>query len=197
MKTLRNALAAFTVLAFAVTVTTSAPPKEKGPAVGSKAPSFSGKTDAGKMLKSSEVVGKKIVVLYFYPADFTGGCTKQACGFRDDAKKLMQKGVMVIGVSADTPETHSKFKKFHKLNFTLLADPDASIAKSFGVPLRGKGGTVKKVIDGKKELFKRDHTIARHTVVIGKDGMIAAKYAVKDAGGDSKKILMLVKKLQK
>ena len=87
------------------------------------------------------MVGKKIVVLYFYPADFTGGCTTQACGFRDDIEKLGSKGVMVIGVSGDSVETHKLFKAHHKLPFTLLADEKGEIAKKFGVPV-GKGGRV-------------------------------------------------------
>src|SRR5581483_1290619 len=92
--------------------------------------------------KSSDHVGKKILVVYFYPADLTSGCTKQACGFRDDMKKLTEKGVEVVGVSGDSVKNHQIFKKVHDLNFTLLADEDGSIAKKFGVPV-GKGGTAK------------------------------------------------------
>src|SRR5262245_26589268 len=100
-------------------------------AVGDKAPSFVAKDDQGKDWKSEDHVGKKIIVVYFYPADFTGGCTKQACGFRDDAKPLTEKGVEVIGISGDSVKNHQMFKKYHNLNFTLLADEDGSIAKKF------------------------------------------------------------------
>src|SRR5262245_31123639 len=90
--------------------------------VGDKAPAFQSVDENGKAWKSADVVGKKILVLYFYPADFTGGCTKQACGYRDDIEKLGSSGIEVVGVSGDTPESHRLFKKEHKLNFTLLAD---------------------------------------------------------------------------
>ena len=90
--------------------------------VGDAAPTFESVDDAGKPWKSADHFGKKIVVVYFYPADFTGGCTAQACGFRDDMDKLKGKDVEVIGVSGDSAKTHEAFKKFHKLNFTLLAD---------------------------------------------------------------------------
>src|SRR5438105_12119000 len=70
--------------------------------VGDAAPAFEATDDAGKTWKSSDHYGKKIVVLYFYPADFTGGCTAQACGFRDDLGKLTDKGVEVVGISGDS-----------------------------------------------------------------------------------------------
>ena len=87
--------------------------------VGDAAPEFQAKDDQGKVWKSSDVVGKKILVVYFYPADMTGGCTKQACGFRDDMKKLEDKGVVVVGVSGDSVRNHQLFKKAEHLNFTL------------------------------------------------------------------------------
>src|SRR3954462_7891230 len=96
--------------------------------VGDKAPAFESVDESGKPFKSSDVVGKKVVVLYFYPADFTGGCTKQACGFRDDVEKLNSKGVTVIGVSGDSVATHKLFKSHHKLNFPLLADEKGTVA---------------------------------------------------------------------
>jgi peroxiredoxin Q/BCP len=163
--------------------------------VGDKAPTFESKDENGKAWKSADHVGKKIVVLYFYPADFTGGCTAQGCGFRDDIEKF--KNVEIIGVSGDTPETHAKFKKHHKLPFTLLADEKGEVAKKFGVPT-GKGGTASfKFPGGDTEKFIRGATIQRYTVVIGPDGNIAALDQVKNAGGDSKRILEVVEKLNK
>src|SRR6188508_735953 len=85
--------------------------------VGDTAPSFQAKDDTGADWKSGDHVGKKILVVYFYPADFTGGCTKQACGFRDDMSKLAGKDVEVVGVSGDSVKTHERFKKEHNLNF--------------------------------------------------------------------------------
>ena len=77
--------------------------------VGDKAPAFQATDDQGKTWKSSDVVGKKILVLYFYPGDFTGGCTKQACAYRDDIEKLSSKGIEVVGVSGDSAKTHEMF----------------------------------------------------------------------------------------
>src|SRR5947209_15670902 len=91
---------------------------EKKLKVGDKAPAFESVDENGKTWKSTDHVGKKIVVLYFFPADFTGGCTAQACGFRDNMGSLTTKDVEVIGVSGDTPQTHQLFKKHEKLNFT-------------------------------------------------------------------------------
>ena len=114
--------------------------QEKKVKVGDKAPAFQSTDDQGKTWKSSDHVGKSVLVLYFYPADFTGGCTAQACGYRDAIESLSSKGVEVVGVSADSPKTHEMFKAFHKLNFTLLSDEKGELAHTFGVPFKaGKG----------------------------------------------------------
>ena len=112
--------------------------KESELKIGDKVPAFSAKDDTGKEWKSADHIGKdgKIVVVYFYPADLTGGCTKQACGFRDQMKKLQEQGVEVVGVSGDSVENHQLFKKAHELNFTLLSDYDGKIAQLFGVPTK-------------------------------------------------------------
>ena len=133
--------------------------KEMKVKVGDAAPAFESVDEAGKSFKSSDIVGKKIVVLYFYPADFTGGCTAQACGFRDDIEKLGSKGVVVIGVSGDSVSTHQMFKAHHKLPFTLLADEKGEVAKTFGVPV-GKGGESPTINDkGEKGKAPRSTTI--------------------------------------
>ncbi|MBY0523895.1 MAG: peroxiredoxin [Gemmataceae bacterium] len=163
--------------------------------VGDAAPSFESTDDAGKSWKSADHFGKKIVVVYFYPADFTGGCTKQACAFRDDFKKLADKGVEVIGISADSVKTHEAFKKSHKLPFTLLADEKGDVAKKFGVPV-GKGGKAKGTVDGTDMVFERNASIARWTFVIGKDGKVAFKNDKVTAAEDSKKILEVVEGLK-
>jgi peroxiredoxin Q/BCP len=168
---------------------------DKGVSVGDAAPSFEASDDTGKPWKSSDHYGKKIVVVYFYPADFTGGCTKQACGFRDDLSKLTDKGVEVVGISGDSAKTHEAFKKFHKLNFTLLADDKGEVGKKFGVPV-GKGGTAKAKIDGAEQSFERGVTIQRWTFIVGKDGKIAFKNDKVNAAEDSKKIIDAVDKLK-
>lgn len=160
--------------------------------VGKPAPVFESVDDQGKPWKSTDHVGKKILVVYFYPADMTGGCTKQACGFRDDMSKLTEKGVEVVGVSGDSVKNHQVFKKFHKLNFALLADEKGDVAKAFGVET-SKGGTVKtKDIDGNDVSLERGVTAKRWTFVIGKDGKVIYKNTMVAAAEDSKKILELI-----
>ena len=164
--------------------------------VGDKAPAFESVDESGKAFTSSDVVGKKIVVLYFYPADFTGGCTAQACGFRDDIEKLNSKGVLVVGVSGDSVATHKLFRAHHKLNFPLLADEKAEVAKAFGVPYTiGQGKASGFDEKGEKIEVTRSATIQRYTIVIGLDGKVAAADQVGNAGGDAKRIAELVKKL--
>jgi peroxiredoxin Q/BCP len=163
--------------------------------VGDAAPKFEAADDTGKPWKSDEHVGKKIVVVYFYPASFTGGCTKQACGFRDDMKSFTDKDVEVIGVSGDVVKTQEAFKKFHNLNFSLLADEKGDVAKAFGVPT-SKGGTAKAKVDDKDVEFTRALTIKRWTFVIGKDGKIAYKNTEVKAAEDSKAILDVISKLK-
>jgi peroxiredoxin Q/BCP len=191
---MKSSLAVLLLSAFAV-APVEAGEKEVDLKVGDKAPSFTSTDDQGKEWKSADVVGKKVLVVYFYPADLTGGCTKQACGFRDDMKTLKDKGVEVVGVSGDSARNHQLFKKVHDLNFTLLADEKGEVAKTFGVPLK-EGGTIEREIDGKTEMLTRGVTAARWTFVIDKEGKIAAKYAVKNAADDSKSILELAEKLK-
>ncbi|MCE9532420.1 MAG: peroxiredoxin [Planctomycetes bacterium] len=165
--------------------------------VGDPAPTFTSTSDDGKPWKSADHVGKKIVVVYFYPADFTGGCTKQACAYGEDNKKLSEKGVEVVGVSGDSVMGHQLFKAHHKLPFTLLADEDGSVAKAFGVPF-GKGGVSKGIDkDGKTVEIKQGVRIQRWTFVIGKDGKIAHIDNKVAAADDSKKIAEVVEKLSK
>lgn len=163
--------------------------------VGDTAPTFESVDEGGKPFKSSDVVGKKVVVLYFYPADFTGGCTAQACGFRDDIEKLNSAGVLVVGVSGDSVSTHKLFKSHHKLNFPLLADEKGEVAKAFGVPV-GKGGKSPTIDEsGGKGTADRGVTIQRWTVVIDKAGKVAAIDNVSKAGDDAKRVAEIVKKL--
>jgi peroxiredoxin Q/BCP len=105
------------------------------PKAGDTAPSFEGQDQDGKTVKLADFAGKKTVLLYFYPKDFTGGCTKEACGFRDRMGDLQTNNVAVIGVSFDSAETHKKFIAQYNLNFTLLADPDGKIVKAYDVKM--------------------------------------------------------------
>jgi peroxiredoxin Q/BCP len=105
------------------------------PKAGDTAPPFEGQNQDGKTVKLADFAGKKIVLLYFYPKDFTGGCTKEACGFRDRMDELQTNNVAVIGVSFDSAESHKKFIEQYKLNFTLLADTDGTITKAYAVKM--------------------------------------------------------------
>jgi thioredoxin-dependent peroxiredoxin len=165
--------------------------------VGDPAPTFESTDDEGKPWKSSDHVGKKVLVVYFYPADLTGGCTKQACGFRDNMKPLTDKGVEVVGVSGDSAKNHQVFKKVQNLNFTLLADEDGAVAKKFGVPLKEGGDFKTKDADGKDITLTTKVRAARWTFVIDKDGKIVHKNTKVNAPEDSKEILAVVEKLPK
>jgi peroxiredoxin Q/BCP len=163
--------------------------------VGDPAPSFTSIDDQGKPWNSADHIGKKVIVLYFYPADMTGGCTKQACGFRDDMSKIAGKGVEVVGVSGDSAQNHQLFKQVHKLNFTLLADEKGQVAEKFGVPLKAGGEFKAKDLSGNDVILKRGVTAARWTFIIDKTGKIAHKDTEVRAAEDSKKILDVVEKL--
>jgi len=161
------------ILGLLVAGAASAEDKKVELKVGDKAPAFETRSDADATWTSSDHFGKKWVVVYFYPGDFTPGCTAQANAFRDAMHKLTEKGVEVVGVSGDSVATHALFRKAQKLNFTLLADEDGAIAKQFGVPV-GKGGKVNaKDLDGKPIQITRDVTASRWAFVVGKDGKIA------------------------
>ncbi|MBT5017542.1 peroxiredoxin [Planctomicrobium sp.] len=162
--------------------------------VGDKGPEFTVKDDAGKDWKANGHYGEKILVVYFYPADMTGGCTKQACGFRDDLGKLKSKNVEVVGVSGDSVRNHQLFKKAHDLNFTLLADPDGTVANAFGVPFAKGEKSITREIDGKEVVLTRGGTAKRWTFVVGKDGKILYKNEQVNAAQDSKKIIEVLKK---
>jgi thioredoxin-dependent peroxiredoxin len=101
------------------------------PKTGDPAPLFTGQDQDGRDFKLAGHIGKQIVLLYFYPKDFTGGCTKEACGFRDRMGELQTNNVKVIGVSHDSVESHKKFAEEYKLNFTLVADPDGKIIAAY------------------------------------------------------------------
>ena len=89
---------------------------------GRKAPPFELPDGSGKTLSLKELLGRGSLVLYFYPKDMTPGCTTEACDFRDITPRLKTAGALVVGISADSPESHSKFTDKHELNFPLLSD---------------------------------------------------------------------------
>jgi peroxiredoxin Q/BCP len=142
---------------------------------------------------SREHVGKKRIVLYFYPADMTGGCTKQACSYRDAIEDLDQLGAEVVGISGDSVENHQAFKRLHQLNFTLLADPEGKIAESFGVPVTREPKKVVATVDGKELVLTRDVTTKRWTFVIDTDGKILYRNDSVVATEDSQNVLRVLR----
>jgi len=138
-------------------------------AVGSPAPEFDVKASDGTALKTSVLKGKPVVV-YFYPKDETPGCTKEACSFRDAWDALAKKGVVLIGVSTDTDDSHKAFASHHKLPFLLVSDPDGKLARTFGVPVE-EGYT------------------SRQSFVIGADGNVKKVYRKVDVTVHAQEIL--------
>jgi peroxiredoxin Q/BCP len=139
---------------------------------GAKAPAFTLAADDGTKIKMSELKGSP-VVLYFYPADDTPGCTKEACAFRDRKSELQALGLKVFGISPDDVASHVKFRDKFQLNFPLLADPDHAVAEKFGA-------WREKNMYGKKSLG-----VVRSTFLIDAKGVIRKAWkAVKVDGHD-------------
>ena len=123
-----------------------------GPRLGERAPEFEAKGQDGNTVSLASFRGKP-VVLYFYPKDDTPGCTAEACSFRDSMTILRDRGIVVLGVSVDSEESHAEFVSKYKLNYTLLSDKKKSIVRAYGV--ESPFGTAKRV-----------------TYIIGPDGII-------------------------
>jgi peroxiredoxin Q/BCP len=102
--------------------------------VGDKIPNFKTYDTNGDEFNSSSIIGRKPIVIYFYPKDNTPGCTAQVCSFRDQYEDFKDLGAEVIGVSSDSTASHQKFTKQYQLPFILLSDQDKNIRKLFGVP---------------------------------------------------------------
>ena len=101
--------------------------------VGDEAPDFNGPTSDGSQLGLKDFVGKKNVVLYFYPKDDTPGCTKEATSFRDNLQSIRNLGAEIIGVSTDSVQSHGRFASKYELPFPLISDQEKRIAKAYGV----------------------------------------------------------------
>ena len=155
--------------------------------VGDPAPSFQANDQDGNLWRSKDHLQGYLVV-YFYPAAMTGGCTKQACGFRDGKPALDDYDVEVVGISGDAVKNLKIFKKAHDLNFTLLSDVSGDISTKFGVPTR-EGKSIKKEIAGEEVTLSRAITTARWTFIIDDVGKIAYKNTEVTAAEDSKSVL--------
>ena len=137
---------------------------------GDVAPDFDLPDSTGKRWHLSELRGRK-VILYFYPADDTPGCTAQACDFRDSQQDLQGAGYQVLGVSPQGADSHQAFAEKYNLNFPLLMDEDHAVAESYGVW-------------GENKFYRGIHLgIKRSTFIIDKEGCVEqVQYGVKAKG---------------
>lgn len=149
---------------------------------GDKAPTFTLAADDGSKVKLADFKGSP-VVLYFYPADDTPGCTREACAFRDRSAELKKLGAKVLGVSPDDVASHGKFRDKFKLNFPLLADPDHVVAEKFGA-------WREKNMYGKKSLG-----IVRSTFLIGADGVIKKVWRSVKVDGHDEAVIAALREL--
>ena len=147
---------------------------------GKKAPDFTAATDGGGTLKLSALRGQT-VVLYFYPKDDTPGCTTQACGFRDNVFAFNREGAVIVGISVDAVASHKEFAAKHGLPFTILADSDKSVTRSYGVL---------KTYLGVMEMARRD------TFIIDPQGRVAKHYESVNPEGHSQVVLADIKALK-
>lgn len=165
--------------------------------VGDAAPTFTLPADDGSDWVAADHFGDgSIYAVYFYPADMTGGCTKQACSFRDDSTTLKAAGVTVIGISGDSVKNHQLFKKAHELNFTLLADESGKAAEVFGVPYTTGVKSIERTIEGINYTLTRGTTIKRWTFLVGPDGKVALVNPSVNAAKDSQAVLKAVKAMK-
>lgn len=160
--------------------------------VGDNAPLFKAPADDGMIWDINNYLGANYIVIYFYPAAMTGGCTKQACSYRDHRDDLQKAGAIVVGVSGDLTENLKIFKLAENLNFPLLSDEKGDIARAFGVPA-GEGGTIKRTVSGIEHDLTRGVTAKRWTFIIGKDKKIIYKNDSVDAEKDAEEILGFLK----
>lgn len=135
--------------------------------------------ERGLPVSLKDHVGSKVVVLYFYPKDFTSGCTAEACSFRDNYRLYQDKGAVVIGVSVDSVESHSKFSEKYNLPFSILSDDGKDVARAYGV--LGLGGFLAK----------------RVTFIISKKGTIAHIFPKVDVKQHNEEVLRALEELEK
>ena len=144
------------------------------------APDFVLNDETGKPVQLSDYIGKD-VVLYFYPKDDTSGCTTEACNFRDDYSAYEKAGVVILGVSPDSIESHAKFKAKYHLPFPLLADEGHKVCEKYGVW-------------GKKQMYGREYDgVLRTTYLIGKNGKVRKVFEKVKPAQHSAEILAVIK----
>ncbi len=161
--------------------------------IGDNAPDIVLNDQDGNLWNLKDFLGKKNVVVYFYPAAMTGGCTKQACSYRDSKNELEELDIEVVGVSSDAVKNLKVFQQIHQLNFSLLSDASAETAKKYGVPLE-EGGTISRKIGDDEITLERSYTVSRWTYIIDKNGKIVYKDTEVEAAEDSEKVIEFLKK---
>ena len=152
--------------------------------VGDKAPAFKLPDERGNPVSLKSLLEKGPVALYFYPKDDTPGCTKEACGFRDDLSAFKKAGAQVVGVSCDSVASHAKFAAKYELPFMLLSDEDKAVVEKYGV-------YKDKVLYGRK--FKG---IERTTFVIDRKGVIRKIFPKVKVDGHVAEVLDAMKALK-
>jgi peroxiredoxin Q/BCP len=145
---------------------------------GDKAPGFTLPDQHGKPRKLTDLLGGEALILYFYPADFTPGCTKEACDLRDLHTQILGAGLRVVGISPQSAESHRKFRDEHSLPFTLLSDEDKTAIRAYGVdgPLGIGVRRATFLIDARQKILDAvlaDLRIARHREFV--EAAIAAR----------------------
>jgi peroxiredoxin Q/BCP len=163
--------------------------------VGDPAPEFQCRDETGKLWRSKDLIGRKKIVLVFYLGDFFPDCAKRLNAYRDCQKALSGLGAEVLAISGDVPENHELFRKTNRLNFPMLADTEAAVAKEYGVYASSGGFTKIKDADGKVSIYKRAATLANWTFVIGLDGKVIYKDMNADPTADSRKVYELLYRL--
>jgi peroxiredoxin Q/BCP len=164
--------------------------------VGDKAPNIVLNDQDGNLWDMKNHLGKKNIVVYFYPVAMTSGCTKQACSYRDSKSVLDGLDIVVVGISSDAVAGLQVFQQAHQLNFSLLSDASAEIARNYGVPTEEGGSIIRKI--GEKEItLERSYTPSRCTFIIDKQGKIVYKDMDVDAEADSQNILEFLKNIER
>jgi len=157
--------------------------------LGEKVPNFTTiDQDGSNWVLKKELKSAEYMVIYFYPAAFTGGCTRQACSYRDQKAELAKVNAKVAGVSGDKPSTLELFALEHQLNFTLLSDEAGELATLFGVP-QNDGNTIQREIEGETLDLTRGTTIKRWTFILDSKGTLIYKDAEVNASEDSNKVI--------
>ena len=143
------------------------------------APDFELQDQNGELFRLSDHIGKAPIVLFFYPKDFTPGCTAEVCSFRDSYEEFTEAGALVVGISSDSPKSHARFAEKHRLPFTLLSDPKKTARNRFRVDNR-----MFQLLPG------------RETFVLDTTGAIVMNFKALSASGHVSKALKTVRELK-